>query len=147
MSHAIQNIVFAINNLISTTTIKSSQTNKTYKIHLKVNCKSSVVIYLLRCYVYNIQYDGKSETPFNIKPNNQRKDFKNPNAIQAFKHFNKNKHDFNNHGKIIIIEQLRNISPTSTETLKERQKQWETFWIMKPGTLASHGLNQDLNWG
>ena len=28
-------------------------------------------------------------------------------------------HDFNNHGKIIIIEQLRNICTTSTKTLKE----------------------------
>ena len=34
-------------------------------------------------------------------------------------------HDFDNHGKIIIIEQLRNIRTTSTETLKERLKQRE----------------------
>ena len=53
--------------------------------------------------------------------------------------------DFNNHRKIIIMEQLRNIHTTSTETLKERIKQRENFWIMKLGTLASLGLNLDLN--
>ena len=82
---------------------------------------------------------------FNIRLNNHRKDVKNPNAIPACKHFNRHDHDFNNHGKIIIIEQLRNIRTTSTETLKERLKQRENFWIMKLETLAPLGLNQDLN--
>ena len=54
-------------------------------------------------------------------------------------------HDFNNHGKFIMIDQLRNIRSTSTETLKERLKQRENFWIMKLETLTSHGLNQQLN--
>ena len=124
---------------------KSNQTKKTFKIYHGVNCKSSFVIYLLECYICNIQYDSKSETPFNIRLNNHRKYVQNPNAIPAFKHFNRHDHDFNNHGKIIIIEQLRNIHTTSTETLKERLKQRENFWIMKLETLASHGLNQDLN--
>ena len=132
--------------LISTTTFKSNQTNKTFKIYHRVNCKSSFVIYQLECYICNIQYVGKSETPFNIRLNNHRKDVKNPNAIPACKHFNRHDHDFNNHGKIIIIEQLRNIHTTSTETLKERLKQWENLWIMKLETLAPLDLNQDLNW-
>ena len=131
--------------LISTTTFKSNQTNKTLKIYHRVNCKSSFVIYLLECYICNIQYVGKSETPFNIRLNNHRKDVKNPNAIPACKHFNRHDHDFNNHGKIIIIEQLRNIRKTSTETLKERLKQRGNFWIMKLETLVPLGLNQDLN--
>ena len=33
----------------------------------------------------------------------------------------------------------------STETLKERPKQRENLWIMKLETLASLGLNQELN--
>ena len=86
-----------------------------------------------------------STTAFNIRLNNHRQDVKNPNAIPACKHFNRNDHDFKNHGKIIIIEQIRNIRTTSTETLKERLKQQENFWIMKLDTLAPHGLNQDLN--
>ena len=132
--------------LISTTTFKINQTNKTFKIYHRVNCKSSFVIHLLDCYICNIQYIGQSETPFNIRLNNHRKDVKNPNVIPACKHFNRHDHDFNNHGKIIIIEQLRNIHTTSTETLKERLKQWENCWIMKLETLLPLGLSQDLNW-
>ena len=135
---AIQHVAF-----VSTTTFKSNQTNKTFKIYHRVNCKSSFVIYQLECYICNIQYVGKSETPFNIRLNNHRKDVKNPNAIPACKHFNRHDHDFNNHGKIIIIEQLRNIRTTSTEKLKERLKQRENFWLMKLETLEPLGLNQD----
>ena len=130
----------------STTTFKSNQTNKTFKIYQRVNYKSSFVIYLLECYNCNIQYVAKSETPFNIRLNKRRKDVKNLNAIPAWKHFTRHDHDFNYHGNIIIIEQLRNIRALSTETLKERRKQQENFWIMKLETLASLGLKQELNW-
>ena len=67
-------------------------TNKTFKIYHRVKCKSSLVIYLLECYICNIQYVGKSETPFNIRLNNHRKDVKNPNAMPACKHFNRHDH-------------------------------------------------------
>ena len=95
--------------LISTTTFKSYQPKKNFKIYHKLNCKSRFVIYLQECYICSIQYTGKWEIPFNIKLNNHRKAVKNPNAIPACKHFNRDGHGFNNHGKIIIIEQLRNI--------------------------------------
>ena len=41
--------------LISTAKFKSNQTNKTFKIYHQVNCKSGFVIYLLKCYICNIQ--------------------------------------------------------------------------------------------
>ena len=56
-------------------------------------------------------------------------------------------YDFNNPGKFIIMEQLRNIQTTSTVTLKERLKQEKNLCFMKLETLAPHDLNQDLNWG
>ena len=68
--------------LISTATFKSNQTNKTFKICHRVNCKSNFVIYLLDCYIYNIQYVDKSETPFNIRLNNHKKDVKHPMQYQ-----------------------------------------------------------------
>ena len=105
-----------LQQLISTKTFKSNQTNKTLKVFHQVNCKSSIVIYLLECYICNIQYVGKSKTLFNIRLNNHRKDVQNPNAIPAWKHFNKHDHNFNDHGKFIIIEQLRNIRTTSVQT-------------------------------
>ena len=46
--------------------------------------------------------------------------------IVASKHFNQHNHDINSYGKFIIIEQLKNIFPTTTKTLKERLKQSET---------------------
>ena len=131
--------------LISAATFKSNQTKKTFKIYHRANCKSSFVIFLLECYICNIQYVGKSETPFYIRLNNRRKEVKNPNAMPACKHFNRLDHDFNNHGRFIIKEHLRNILATPTETLKERLKQRENFWIMKLQTLALLGLNQDLH--
>ena len=108
--------------LISTATSKSNQNNKTFKIYHRVNCKSSFVIYLLECYICNIQYFGKSETPFNIRLHKHRKDVKNPNVIPACKYFNRHDQCFHNHGKVIIIEQPRNICAASSETLKEISK-------------------------
>ena len=98
------------------TTLKSNQTNKMFKIYHRVNCKSSFIIYLLECYICKIQHTGKLETPFNIRLNNHSnirhiKDVKNLNAKPAFKHFKRCNHDFNNHRKTIIIEQLRTIRP------------------------------------
>ena len=37
-----------------------------------------------------VEYVGKSEISFNIRLNNHRNDIKNPNAIEACKHFNNN---------------------------------------------------------
>ena len=62
-----------------------------------------------------------------IRLNNHRKDVKNPNAIPACKYFNRHDHGFHNHGKVIIIEQSRNIRTTSTETLKERSEIFSWF--------------------
>ena len=53
--------------LVLTTTFKSNLKNKTIKIFRRANCKTSFVIYPLECYIYNIQYVGKSETAFNIR--------------------------------------------------------------------------------
>ena len=107
--------------------------------------KSNFVIYLLECTICSLQYVGKSETPFNLRLNNHRKDVKDANAILADKHFNLPSHDFNKHAKFTIIEQLRNISATPIEVLKERLKQRENFWINKLATLTPQGLNQELN--
>ena len=92
-----------------------------------------------------IQYVGKSETSYNIRLNNHRNYIKKPNAIEACKHFNSNEHTFSKYGKLIIIEQLRNINTTPTETLKLRLKVRENIWIKKLKTLTPYGLNQELS--
>ena len=92
-----------------------------------------------------IQYVGKSKTSFNIRLHNYRADIKKSNAIETCKHFSTNDHTFSKHDKSIIIEQLRNINTTPTETLKLRLKERENFWIKKLKTLTPYGLNQELN--
>ena len=91
---------FSMLPLLSTTYFNNIQNylkkNKMFKIYHKVNWKSSFIIYLLECYICNIHYIGKSDTPFNIRINNCGKDIKNPNLIPACKHFNRHGHDFNN---------------------------------------------------
>ena len=77
--------------------------------------------------------------------NNHRKEVKDPKAIPVDKHFNQTGHNFNQHAKFIIIEQLQDIEETSNEILKEILKTRETFWIKKLKTLTQSGLNQDLN--
>ena len=62
------------NQLIETSTFSSQIIKETYHIRHNLDCKSSKVIYLLDCQTCGAQYVGKSETPFNIRLNNHRKD-------------------------------------------------------------------------
>ena len=48
-------------------TFESYQTNGTFKIFHKLNCKSSFVIYLMECTLCLIKYVGKAGKPFNIR--------------------------------------------------------------------------------
>ena len=50
--------------VVSTTSFKSNQTNRVFKIFHNINCESIFSIYLLECNICNIQYVGKSETTF-----------------------------------------------------------------------------------
>ena len=46
-------------------------------------CSSAYIIYAMECTLYKKQYVGKSETSFNIRLINHRKDVKKPDAILA----------------------------------------------------------------
>ena len=63
--------------VLKTTTFASIQTRKTFKIFHQVTFHSNYVIYLLECVMYKIPYVGKSETSFNVRANNHRKNIKN----------------------------------------------------------------------
>ena len=134
------------NHILNTSTFQSSQTKETFNIYHHVNCKSKYVIYLLQCNLCNCQYIGKSETPFNIRLNNHRKDVSSINAIPACKHFNKPAHNFNTHAKFTIIEKLEKTVNVNKETLTKRLKNWDNFWTKRLKTLTPNGLNQELNW-
>ena len=95
--------------------------------------------------ICKIQYVVKSETPFNLRLNNHRKDVNNPKAIPACNHFKMHGHNFMKHAKFTLIEQLTEISNVGKDTLKLQLKRLEDFWIIKLETLAPKGLKQELN--
>ena len=130
--------------VVHTTTFRSNQTNRIFKIYHNLNCKSKYVIYLLECTKCKILNVGKAETKFNIRLNNRRKDVWKLDAIPASHHFSGKSHNFNTHTKLIQIEQIRHID-IDKEKNKERLKQRENFWILTLETLTPKGLNQELN--
>ena len=124
---------------------KSSVTQKAYHIFHDLNCKSKLLIYLMECRIYRIQYIGKSETEFNIRLNSHRKDVNRQNAPRADQHFKLPDHDFNQHAKFTLIEQLDNMridKDLATLRLKKR----EDFRIETLKTLHPYGLNAELNF-
>ena len=62
--------------VLETTTFTNTQIREAFTIFPQVTCHSNCVIYLLECIMCKIQYVGNSETSFNIKLNNHRKDMK-----------------------------------------------------------------------
>ena len=66
MSHAIQLDTFAINNF-QQQYLKVIKPSKRLKPTIESTAKAASL------FIYNIQYVGKSETPFNIRLNNLRK--------------------------------------------------------------------------
>ena len=120
--------------VISSSTFKSQQTNKSYTTFNEVNCSSAYVVYLMECTLCEKQYVGKSETSFDIRLNNRCKDVKKPDAILACRRFQEKKHVFNKHAKFIIVDKLTNTTK-SKDILRQRLIERENFWIQTLETL------------
>ena len=112
---------------------------------LNLNCKSKLLIYLMECRICRIQYIGKSETEFNIRLNNNHKDFHRQNAPQADQHFKLPNHKFSQHARFTLIEQLDNMR-IDKDLATHRLKKSENFWIETLKTLHPYGLNAVLNF-
>ena len=132
--------------LVNTNTFRSNQTKIVFfNIYHTITCKSQWINYLLECILCNIQYVGKSETSFDIRLNNYRKDVNYQKAIPACVHFRKEGRDFIQHAKFTLIEQLTETENVNKPTLKLHLKYREDFWILKLDTLSPKGLNEELN--
>ena len=105
---SVNNRTLCCKQVISSSTIKSQQTNKSHTIFHEVNYSSAYVIYLMEFTLCKKQYIGKLEASFNIRLNNHRKYVKKPDAILACRHFQERNHVFNKHAKFIIIDRLTN---------------------------------------
>ena len=88
-------------------TFESYRTKETFQIFHNLTCESENLIYLLQCRIWQLQYVGKSETPFNILLNNHRKDAKSEALILACKHFNEQNHDFQQNAEFNVTEQIK----------------------------------------
>ena len=73
----------------------------------------------MECTLCKKYYVGKSETSFNIRLNDHRKDVKKPDAILACRHFQERNHVFNKHAKFIIIDELTK-TPNQKDILRQR---------------------------
>ena len=99
----------------SRNTFRSTVTQKTFKIYNKLNCKSRYLIYLMEFVVCSKQYSGKSETAFNLRLNNHRKDLNKRNLLEADQRCWLPGHKFNKHAKFTLIKwYLRKQGTTKT---------------------------------
>ena len=98
---------FSYKQVTSTAPFKSSKRKRTFEIFHHVNCNYRYVIYL---HEYDIiQHAGKSETPFNIRLNNHRKDVEDASAIPTDTHFTLPENDFSNSAKFPLKKFLDKI--------------------------------------
>ena len=74
------------------------------------------------CILCKKQYAEKSETSFNIRLNNYRKDVKIPETNLTCSHFHERNHVFNKLAKLIIIDKLR-ATHKSKDILRQRLNQ------------------------
>ena len=124
---------------------KISLTQKTYHIFQDFNCKWKLLIYLLECRICRIKYVGKSDTEFNIRLNNHCKNVNRQNTSQANQHFKLTNHNFNQHARFTLNEQLDNMK-IDKELATLRLKKHEYFWVETLKLLHSHGLNAEVNF-
>ena len=110
-----------------TKTLQSYSTKETFQIFHNLTSKSENLIYLLQCRICQLQYVGKSETPFNIRLNNHRKDTKSKASILACKHFNEQNHNFQQHTELTLIKQSK--KQTTAEETRTLLKRRENFWV------------------
>ena len=112
-----------------TKTFQSYKKKETFQLFHNITCKSEKRISLLQCHLCQLQYVGKSETPFNIRLNNHRKDAEWEASILACKHFNEQNHNFQQHAKFTLTDQIK--KQTTVEETRTLLKWKENFWVFK----------------
>ena len=125
-----------------TKTFQSYRTKQTSQVFHNLTCKSESLIYLLQCHICQLQYVGKSETPFNIRLSNLGKDAKLQASVLSWKRFNNQNHNFQ-HAEFTLIEQIK--KQRTAEETRILLKRRANFWVLKQKTLYPDGLNQEIN--
>ena len=131
-------------HLQSTKTFKSDVTGEELEIRHDLNCRSKNTIYLGHCVLCRgNQYVGKSEPPANLRINTHRRDVHSPTGCAFDTHFLLPGHNFNDHARFTLIEQLK--VSKSTQENRRLLEQREDYWMLRLKTLAPYGMNDHLN--
>ena len=130
---------------VSTKTFRSETTGETLSILHYLNCRSKYCIYLGHCTLCpKSQYIGKSEPAANLRYNTHRRDVHGPLGGPFDKHFQLPGHQFNEHARFTLIEQINPKGKTTAE-IRQLMEDREDYWMVRLKTLTPHGYNDHLN--
>ena len=101
--------------IVNTNSFRSASKGKTFEISHRTDCKRKFVIYIMECKKCQLQYIGKSELAMNIRINHWKYSHQ-PDGLLASQHFSKAGHNFNEHTRFTIIEQIK-----KSEALKKHK--------------------------
>ena len=133
-------------HLNTTKTFTSDNTGETLDILHSLNCRSRNVIYLGHCILCpRTQYVGKSEPPANLRINTHRHDVKDPSGGAFDHHFALPGHDFNQHARFTLIEQVRNHTTNTKAENRRLLEAREDYWMSRLRTITPLGMNDRLN--
>ena len=121
-------------------TFRNKEGTRTFNLRKGIlDCNSKCVVYKLQCKTCNSQYIGSTITPFRLRFNNYKSQFRSflrgnstPQA-HLFAHFSQGDHNGMEDWSFQIIDKSNN-----TKQLRER----EAFWQFKLDTFAPRGLNE-----
>ena len=110
-----------------------------------MNCHSRNVIYLGQCKLCpKTQYVGKTETSWKKRLYGHRSDSKKPDTIDFDQHFRLPNHNFTEHARFTLIEQV-NMGSLQGQAKTQRIEGREDFWMKELKTIKPDGLNVGLN--
>ena len=126
-------------------TFSSQTTGETLEILHSLNCKSLNSIYLGECALGcpNTQYVGKSKPPAHLRFNTHRSDVTKPKGGAFDHHFALPGHNFNEHARFTLIEQVKN--PGNKAENRRLLESREDYWMSRLRTVTPQGMNDRLN--
>ena len=132
--------------MVSTKTFQSHITGEKLDILHNLNCRSRNCIYLAHCSLCpKSQYVGKCEPPANSRINTHRYDVHGPNGGKFDKHFLSQGHNFNDHARFTLIEQVNAPRGMSKSEIRQLLEGREDYWMSRIKTLQPNGFNDHLN--
>ena len=116
--------------------ITSHSTGNTHKIKTSDSCKSTNVVYVIRCQRCGLQYVGETEQALHERINSHRSDVKLSKTDRPVAaHFNSPNHTTQDM-KVMIVEQVR-------KKVSWMRKTRESHWIAILDTIHPSGMNLD----